>query len=342
MLFIRLYSINSAIYPQRNQFICISFEKGEKGLWLRFKGQNEMSDFTKKVEAYWTRSKLEEVTGNRKLLITPSNAPELLHGIGILNNNGVMSSDSAKKFMQINHMTQMMLPYMKTLAERFPTVQILDFGCGNSYLTFLLAWLFRVHLKHPAKLIGIDLNEKVITQSKQRASQLNFSELEFHAAKVEDASSFLPEGRYHAVIALHACDTATDHALAYGILNKSDFIAVAPCCQAELAQEWRKLSGPELTHALSVLMNSAELRRDSAATFTDAIRLLLLRACGYEALSTEFISSQHTPKNRLITGTRRGNFLRPAFEEYKRFLEGIGRPELILEKLLQPHLEKHF
>lgn len=172
---------------------------------------------------------------------------------------------------------------------------LLDFGCGNSYLTFLVGWIFRHHLCHPAKLIGIDLNETVIQQSRDRAQAMGWTEMEFHAAKVEEAGQFLPEGRYHAVIALHACDTATDHALRR-ILNKADFVAVAPCCQAELAKAWKKMSGPTLSHHLSVLMNSAELRRDSAATFTDALRLISLRSCGYEAHTSEFIPSQHTPK----------------------------------------------
>lgn len=274
--------------------------------------------------------------------MTPAEAPQLLRMLGILNNDATMSADSVKKFLQINHMTQLLLPHMKELSGRFGCVNILDFGCGNSYLTFLLAWTFRNVLRHPARLIGIDLNETVISQSKQRAQKLGWEELEFHCARVEDASQFLPEDRYHAVMALHACDVATDHALAFGILQKADFIAVAPCCQAELANAWKKMSGPSLTHHLSVLINSAELRRDSAATFTDAVRLLLLRACGYEATSGEFVPSQHTPKNRLLSAARRGNYHQPAYREYLKFFESAGSPELSLPKLIDGHLKKYF
>src|SRR5690606_35070577 len=112
----------------------------------------------------------------------------------------------------------------------------------------------------------------------------------------------LPD-RLHAVLALHACDTATDDALALGIRRNADVLAVAPCCQAELAQHFRKPGSAPADSPLAVILHSPNLRREACAVFTDALRLALVRALGYEATATEFIESSHTPRNRLILAT---------------------------------------
>jgi hypothetical protein len=126
------------------------------------------------------------------------------------------------------------------------------------------------------------------------------------------------------IVGLHACDTATDDALALAFSEKADAVAVAPCCQAELANRWRKLSAEQFKSAFSVLIQSPELRRDSCSTFTDAMRVLLMRGQGYEVTTTEFVPSAHTPKNRLILAQRRGNYFEPALVEYVQLRNALG------------------
>lgn len=301
-----------------------------------------MNDFTLKAKNYWTADKFKKAFAGKNFIITPANAPLLLRHLGLLNGDASMSPDGMKKFIQINHMVKIMEPSLKELSTRFKTVNILDCGCGSSFLTFLLAWTFTHIWKHPVKILGIDSNEKLIEKCKQTADLLQLSEvLEFKHTSVQSYIETITEteidkkDRYHAVVALHACDTATDDALQLAIKINADFVAVAPCCQAELASQWKKLSTEKFKNALSVIINSPELRRDSGASFTDALRVLVLRACGYETTTTEFVPSTHTPKNRLILAERRGLYLKEAFAEYDALKESLGGIVISLEKTLQ-------
>ena len=312
--------------------------------------------FAQKVKTWWTPERTAKVTGNKKVLFDPALTAPLLRELLLLNADASMAADSVRKFMQINHMVELLKPRMLELKDRFPVVKILDCGCGNSYLTFLLAWAFQHIWKHPVVIVGIDTNAKVIEQCQARAQRLGFSDLlqfeaisvqDFWAREKADAAQILAseqntsaggEGakaknrlRFHAVIALHACDTATDDALATALELKADVIAVAPCCQAELASKWRELSGKNFKHALGVVMRSHELRRDVASSFTDAMRLLLLRGSGYETQSMEFVPSAHTPKNRLIVAQRRGNYQDDALKEYLELKEHLGGEGISLE-----------
>lgn len=298
----------------------------------------DVTAFEQRAQLLWTPERLAKVTGGRKLLFLPTNAPTLLRALGILNSDATMSSDSMRKFVQINHMIDLLKPGLEDLKERQKIVRIIDCGCGNSYLTFLVAWLFSRIWQHPVEILGIDTNAKLIDKCTQRANLLGLTEsLTFATKSVAQCAEELqlsPDRRIHAVIALHACDTATDDALALALGVKADLIAVAPCCQAELAAKWRALSTTHLKHSLGVLMNSPELRRDSCATFTDALRMLLLRGAGYETTSTEFVPSQHTPKNRLILAEKRGRYLDSALSEYLTLKETLGQVGIKLEEHL--------
>lgn len=151
----------------------------------------------------------------------------------------------------------------------------------------------------------------------------------------------LPE-RLHAVLALHACDTATDDALALGVRQKADLLAVAPCCQAELASLFKTQVEQRVASPLSVILHSPNLRRDAAATFTDALRLALVRAMGYEATATEFVPSTHTPKNRLILAERRGRYNREAWRDYLALRQSLGNPALAFERNLTEEIAGRF
>lgn len=137
--------------------------------------------------------------------------------------------------------------------------------------------------------------------------------------------------RPHAVVALHACDTATDDALTQAIALKADFIAAAPCCQAALAKRWAKLAADHAPGAFAPIWNSPHLRREAAATMTDTLRMLHLRANGYEVTAMEFVPSTHTPKNTLLRAVRRGNYLASARAEHDALALALGL-ELDIER----------
>jgi len=302
-------------------------------------------EFITKCQKWWTPERLQKITGGKNLLLTPPRAPALLRVMGLLNQDGSMSSDNTSKFLQINHMLQLMMPSLEDLRERFKVVRIFDVGCGNSFLTLLVAWLFRTHWGKDCEIIGVDLNAKVIQQSVQRAKTLGYEScLKFAVAPISNTTwqdiytqSFplSPDQevpRPHLVTALHACDVATDHALAAAISLKSDVIAVAPCCQAELAKQWKAL--PASDHPFHPVFATPNLRREIAAQMTDTLRLLLCRAHGYEVTATEFVPASHTPKNRLLLCVRRGNYLRQAADEFTRLKGALGDCTITLEALL--------
>lgn len=312
------------------------------------------SIFSEKALSHWTPEREAKITGGKNLLVKPTTAPNLLRTLGLLNSDASMSPDKVRKFLQINHMLALLQPQLDDLLGRHSTVRVLDAACGNSFLTLLVAWYLHEHKKKTCQIIGIDRNKKVISQSIERTKQLGWSEflcfdegsLEKQSWRLAYTKFFQPQvsmpedsevPRPHLTVALHACDTATDAALALGIQLKSDVIAVAPCCQAELASFWKNFN--DTSHPMLPVFRSPNLRRETAAHMTDALRLLLLRTHGYETTATEFVESIHTPKNRLILAIRRGNFFAPAEEQYKNLKNYLGGYAVALEKLLSP--EKH-
>ncbi len=280
-----------------------------------------------KAKRYWTDTQLAKITNNKNYLITPRNAPILLRRLSLLNADASMSVDSIRKFKQVNHLLQLIEPIVFNLHQQLgdKAIQVIDCGCGNSYLTFLMAWAGENIWHIPMKIIGIDHRMDLITKCLEKAQRLGLSTLSFEATDIETfkknrallSVEDRKKQRFHLVVALHACDTATDDALGLALDEQSDAFAVAPCCQAELARKWKALQATDQALGLlQAMMKGAELRREGGALFTDLARVLLLRSSGYEVNTTEFVSAEHSPKNRLITGMKRGRYLKTAIEEY--------------------------
>lgn len=299
-------------------------------------------DFVSKAKAYWTPEQTAKVTGGKRYPIMPGEAPELLRVMSLLNSDGSMSADSVRKFQQANHMLNLLLTQLDDLCARHKTVYVLDACCGSSFIALVVAWYIIEQKKHPCRVIGIDRNEAVIEKSNERAKTLGWdASVRFMAGDIDKNAwekalkELFPTEEYsrpHLLCALHACDTATDHALALGIAAQADQMAVAPCCQAELAKQWSQL--PKDDHPLQAIFQSPNLRRDTAATFTDALRLLLIRSKGYEVTATEFVPSTHTPKNRLLMCTRRGKFHRESEHQYAAMKAALAGTTITLESLL--------
>ena len=289
-----------------------------------------MDTFLNQARKHWTSERVKKVTGGKSLILTPDQAPDLLRAMGLLNKDTSMSANNVRKYRQINHMLALMAPEFRDLAKRFPTVRVVDFGCGNSYLTILIAWYFCSVLDHPLDCTGLDSNPKTIAASRERARVLGYE----GCLKFVDGDVGTLDGatRPHAVIALHACDTATDHALAFGIRHKADYMAVAPCCQAELARRWTELVNSD--SVLAPIYRSHHFRREIAADMTDVLRMLLIRSRGYEVTATEFVAQEHAVKNRLLTCIRRGAPSNDLLQQFVDLKKELGDVTLCLERQL--------
>ena len=197
------------------------------------------------------------------------------------------------------------------MQQRAPTpaapLRVIDLGCGNGYLGFVLAEALRL-AEVPLRLHGVDRREPLIEQCRSRAQTLGQAGLSFAAGDIDEVD---PErtplgGPPDLVVALHACDTATDDALALAVRTGARSILAAPCCQHELAEQLRGTEGTQAEAAapVSALLRCSILRQDYAAQLTDALRVELLEACGYQVDAIEFVGSEHTPKNLLLRAHR--------------------------------------
>lgn len=272
-------------------------------------------DVTEVARAYWTEARLLQLARGKTILLPPVEAAPLLRALGILRADGSIPPDRMRKYLQINHMVAVLGPSLSELRAAHPTVRIVDAGCGKSYLSLLIAWVFRHTHAHPIEVLGVDRNEALIEGVKDIAARSGLSDLVRHEAAmlggldVQAAwrRAFGRDEAIHGVIALHACDTATDDAIALGVHLSATLIAVAPCCQAELARGWAALPASENESAFGAIHRAPHLRRELGANLTDAMRTLLLRRAGYQVWPIEFVPSEHTPKNTLIRAMRRAS-----------------------------------
>lgn len=299
--------------------------------------------FTATAAAYWTPERVRARLGDRQLILPPVEAAPLLRALGLLHRDASLTPDTLRKYMQINHMVRLLRPFMLELASTHGQVRLLDAGCGSSYLTLLLAWCFKHIWKKPAWILGVDRNADIIEKCQRRAELVDLGHmLRFEAVAINafDPAVLLPphpaggEQGLNALVSLHACDTATDEALALGVRLGVDLIAAAPCCQVELSRKWAALDQDEAPAALAPLFSTPHLRREAASTITDLMRALLLRACGYRVTPMEFVPSQHTPKNTLLRAVRQGPGDPAALRQYTDLCRAMGGAGIRLEELL--------
>ncbi|MBA2538559.1 MAG: SAM-dependent methyltransferase [Deltaproteobacteria bacterium] len=257
--------------------------------------------FSERARAYWTAERTQALTGGKRLAILPAEAPGLLRALGLLDGDAAMAPDRARKFFQINHLVRLLEPQLAAMHAAHTVVRIVDAGCGRSYLTLLLAHCARMR-GAGIEILGVDRDPDLIAECRRRTEIAELSDLVHF--EVDNVGELEPAklGEIHAVVALHACDTATCDAIALGVALGAELIAVAPCCQAELARAWSSLEGTG--GGFAPVWNAPHLRREIAAHLTDAMRMTLLRGAGYEVTAAEFAGSEHTPKNTLLRAIR--------------------------------------
>ena len=250
-----------------------------------------------------------------------------LHAIGIADAAGKLRPARAAKFHQINEFLRLMDQVLGPL-DAGGALEIVDCGCGNAYLTFAACHYLRDVRGAAAHVVGVDVNGEIISNATGLRDSLGWEGLEFRASRIGD---YHPERPPDLVLSLHACDTATDEAIAQGILWGSRVILAAPCCQHELQTQLKAaIMRPVLRHGI--------LKERTADILTDAFRALILRIMGYRTDVVQFVSPEHTTKNlmiRAVKGLKAGErrFVEE-YEELKRFwevepvLEGMAGEQL--------------
>ncbi|MBK9033086.1 MAG: SAM-dependent methyltransferase [Myxococcales bacterium] len=284
-----------------------------------------------RAAAHWTPTRTDEFLRGKAVAVRPAEGAVLLRGLGIADDHGVIPPQRVGKYFQVNHMVATVAPALAELRARHPALGIVDAGCGRSYLTTVLAWCGAHVWAHRIDVLGVDRNAAVIAESQRRVDAIGLTERVRYVAgdlaRADVAAAWtaaFPDGAIHAVVALHACDTATCAAIALGVELDAALIAVAPCCQAELAQGWRALTDAGAAGALAPLWGAPHLRRETAAHVTDLMRLLLLRARGYQATALEFVPHEHTRKNTLLRAIRGLSPDREAARQYQALVDATG------------------
>ena len=218
-----------------------------------------------------------------------------LEDLGVLTSDGRVVKAKYHKFKQINRF----LEFIEDILPRLPKdreVTIIDFGCGKSYLTFAMYYYLKELKGYSIRIIGLDLKQDVIDRWNDLSRRYGFENLNFYHGDIADYEGV---SQADMVVTLHACDTATDYALAKAVGWNAAVIPSVPCCQHELNRQIKNdLMEPVLQYGL--------IKERMAALYTDAIRAQLLESRGYRTQILEFIDMEHTPKNILIRAVRQG------------------------------------
>ena len=262
--------------------------------------------------------------------IKPGQSIELLKELHILTRDGKMNQDSRRKLKQVYHLYQFIEPLLKEIQQDHPDIQLVDHGAGKSYLGFLLYDLFFKSLNNASHIYGIETRDELVQKSRALAQKLNFSGMTFLnlsvAASIE--SDLLPP-KIDVVTALHACNTATDDAIHFGLKKHAAFIVLAPCCQAEVASVLNKNKGKALAkNGLTELWRHPLHTREFGSQVTNVLRCLQLEAHGYQVSVTELVGWEHSMKNELIIAKYKNLPRKRPAQRLQEMLETLGLEEM--------------
>ncbi len=240
-----------------------------------------------------------ELSHNKmKNYIIPEDKPfPALVDMGVFTKDGKVAKPMYGKFRQINRFAEIIGDALKErgFEKGGKPLKVIDFGCGKSYLTFVLYHYFTEILGIKTEMLGLDLKADIIENCNAAAERYGYKNLRFEVGDIGNASF---QGKVDMVVTLHACDTATDYALHNAVMRGADMIFSVPCCQHEF-------NGQMKSEKFSVLTRYGIIKERVAALCTDAVRANLLEYCGYKTQLLEFVDFEHTPKNILIRAIKR-------------------------------------
>ncbi len=261
--------------------------------------------------------------------IRPGQSVELLKELHILTREGKLNQDSRRKLKQVYHLYQFIEKLLLELPAEGQGPLIVDHGAGKSYLGFILYDLFLKSLGR-GEVVGVETRAELVERSRELAQRLGFERMRFlhlSAAQAVDSPELPPT--VDMVTALHACDTATDDAIDFGLARQARFMVLVPCCQAEVAGVLRQHKALSLSRTpLAELWRHPLHTRELGSQLTNVLRCLYHEACGYQVTVTELVGWEHSMKNELILARRTGQRKRSAAERLRAVLAQFGLEDL--------------
>ena len=269
--------------------------------------------------------------------LRPGQSIDLLKELHILTREGKLNQDTRRKLKQVYHLYQFIEPLLNEVSAANPAPALADHGAGKSYLGFILYDLF-YNVARPAStaghIYGIETRSELVEKSRALAARLGFERMSFLNLSVQQAttSADLPQ-TVDIVTALHACDTATDDAIAFGLAKHASHMVLVPCCQAEVAGVLKKSKALNLSkNPLAELWRHPLHTREFGSQITNVLRCLQLEANGYEVTVTELVGWEHSMKNELILASKPATpntaKTRSAQERLQQVLHELGLGEL--------------
>lgn len=258
----------------------------------------------------------------KKYIIQEGKPVAFMIDLGVMGQDGKIIRTRYDKFRQINRFLEYIEDILPKL-DKERELTIIDFGCGKSYLTFAMYYYLKELKGYNIRIIGLDLKADVIEHCNELRTRYGYDKLDFY---VGDIATYKDVDKVDMVVTLHACDIATDYALAKAVKWGAEVILSVPCCQHEANRTIK-------SDILSPVMDYGILKERMEAIVTDAARAKLLTANGYDTQILEFIDMEHTPKNLLIRAVKSGKEDLSAREKTKDMLEALNL-ELTIDKLI--------
>ncbi|MEY4643817.1 MAG: hypothetical protein RLZZ596_648 [Pseudomonadota bacterium] len=274
--------------------------------------------------------------------LRPGQSIDLLKELHILTRDGGLNQDSRRKLKQVQHLYQfiekILLELESTRSGDSPEITMADHGAGKSYLGFIVYDLFFKH-RATGRLYGIEARSELVESARNLAARLGFVRMEFLKLLVAEATQAAEmPAQIDLVTALHACDTATDDAIAFGLKKQARMMVLVPCCQAEVARALN--SGKALSLArtpLAELWRHPLHTRELGSQITNVLRCLYLEASGYQVTVTELVGWEHSLKNELIIARWTGHRKRSSAQRLQAILGEFGLLSLLVSRFPLPN-----
>ncbi len=292
-----------------------------------------MSTRTRSAKATLAASASDQLASE----LRPGQSVELLKELHILTRDGKLNQDSRRKLKQVYHLYQ----FIEKLLLELPTgdggITLADHGAGKSYLGFILYDLF-FKARASGHIFGVETRAELVEKSRSLATRLGFARMTFlNLSVAESVESMRLPDQIDIVTALHACDTATDDAIAFGLRKRARFMVLVPCCQAEVARFLNQHKALSLSRTpLAELWRHPLHTREIGSQLTNVLRCLYLEACGYQVAVTELVGWEHSMKNELIIARFTGKKKRNAAERLRALLEEFGLLSLLGTRFVLP------